>query len=130
MVLAPASMAARNGSQFDAVEMFAIAVDCRQVEMRIGAGVAVSREMLCGGQAAVFFDSANERGDEFGDARGIFAEGTRVDDGIVGVAVDIGVGRENPGDAGGLRFQRRDFAHRVGVFRAARRGHGHGMRER
>ena len=50
--------------------------------------------------------------------------------GFCGIAVHVGVGRENPGHAHGSRFESRNFSHRVGVFRAARRGDGHGVGER
>ena len=58
-----------KGRELDAVQMRAVAGDGRKIEMRIRAGIAVAGEMLRGGEAAVFFDAAHERGDEFGDAR-------------------------------------------------------------
>ena len=118
-------MAARKGSEFHAVEVREIAGDKREIEMRIGARVAVAGKMFRGGEAAVFLDAAHEGRDEFRDARGIFAKRARIDDGILRIAVHVGDGRKNPGHAHGSRFERRDFSHRVGVFRASRGGDGH-----
>ena len=86
-------------SELDAVQMRAVAGHGRQIEMRIGARIAVAGEMLGGGEPAVFLDAAHEGGDKFGHARGVFAERARVDDGIVGIAVDVRIGRENPRNA-------------------------------
>ena len=90
----------------------------------------MAREMFRGGEAAVFLNAAHERRDEFGDAGRVFSEGASVDDRIFRIAVDVGIGRENPGHAHGSGFESRNFSHRVGVFRVARRAHGHGVGKR
>src|SRR6195256_6125334 len=87
--------------ELDAVQMRAVARYSRQIEMRIGACVAVTGKMFRGRQPAVFFDTAYECRDELGHARRVFAEGARVDNGIAGVAVDVGIGREDPRNARG-----------------------------
>ena len=100
--------------------------------MRVGRGIAVTGEMLRGHQNARFrigvraFDEAD---DELRDVLRIFAVRADVDDGVVGVIVDIGIGEEEPLDAHGARFLRRDFAFDAGFIGIARRGEGHGVRE-
>src|SRR5262245_61686596 len=83
--------------------------------------------MFCRGECSVFFDSARERSDEFSDAFRVFAEGTRVDNWIVGIVIDVGHWPEYPIHAAGARLERRDFSHRVGVFRISGCGDRHGI---
>ena len=82
--------------------------------------------MLGGGQRAIFLSAANKFGDELRDARGVFAKGACIDDGVRGIVVDVGVRRVNPLDAGGACFKSGDFAHGVGIERIAGGGEGHG----
>src|SRR6266852_5733850 len=89
--------------------------------MRIRSSVAGPGKMFCSGER-VFFDAAHEGGDKLGDARGIFAKRSRIDDGIAGVVIHIRVRRINPMHADSARFQRGDFAHGVGTFRIAAGG--------
>src|SRR5580698_1152127 len=75
--------------------------------MTVGGGVAVAGEMFVGdehGIAEVRVRAVDERGDVAGDSVGILAVGADVDDGVVGVAVDVGVGGEDPVDAEGSGF--------------------------
>ena len=67
--------------------------------------------------------------DKFRDARGIFAERARIDDGIAGIVVYIADRRVDPLHAHGARFQRGDFAHGVRVFGIASGGQRHRRRE-
>ena len=66
---------------------------------RVGGGVAVTGEMLGGGQHVVLFVGVGAF-DEGLDLRRnilrILAEGTDVDDGIFGVVVDVGDGKVDP----------------------------------
>ena len=61
------------------------ALNHRQIDVRIGSGVSVSREMFRRGEAAVFFHAAHESGYEFGDTLGIFSERAGINDGIPGL---------------------------------------------
>ena len=90
-----------EGNKLHAIQARPVAGYGREIEVRVRAGIAMAREMFRGGKAAVFLDAAHERRDEFGDARRIFSEGARVNDRIFGIAVDVGIGRENPGHAHG-----------------------------
>ena len=133
IALAPFRAAIAAGArrrEFHAVQVSAVARNGGEIEMRIRAGIAVAGEMFRGGEAAILLDAAHERGDEFGNARRVFAERARIDDGIVGIAVDVGVRRENPRNSDRSAFQRRNLSHRVGVFGAACGGDGHGVRKR
>ena len=86
--------------------------------------------MFCRGQAAIFLHAVDELRDELGDFLRIFAERARVDDGIVGIVVDVGIRRVNPVDADGARFERGDFSHGVGIFGIACGGQRHRGRKR
>src|SRR5438270_9394475 len=88
--------------------------------MGVASGVAVTRKMFCGSQRAVFLDSADELFYELSDARRIFPEGSRVDDGIVGIIVNVSVRGVDPLNADRARFQRRYLTHGVGVARISR----------
>ncbi len=86
--------------------------------------------MLRGGQRVIFFHSTNEFLDELGNAGGIFAEGPRVDNGIVGIIVHVGVRRVDPLNPHGASLQRRHLTHGVSVAWISRRGESHGSRKR
>src|SRR5207245_8709079 len=73
--------------------------------------------MLGRGKGAVLFDAAHECRHKLGNALRVFAEGPNINDGIVGIAVDIGNRSKNPVNARRARFQRGDAPHRVGVLR-------------
>ena len=122
-------MAARKGTSSVPFEFLAVAGNGGEREVGVDADVAVAREMFSGGEGAIFLDAANELGDVFGDALRIFAERAHVDDGIVGIVVDVGVGREDPMHAGGARFEGDGLADGVGELGIASGGDGHGGRE-
>ena len=115
-----------EGNEFSAFEFCAVARNGGQGEMRIDADVAVAGEMFCRRERAIVFDAANELVHVRRDGCGVFAERANVDDRVVRIVVHVRIGRENPLHAGGPRFERREFAGRVGEFRIARRGNGHG----
>ena len=76
-----------EGNEFEGFHALAIGFDDGQIDVRVGGSVAVAGEMFCGGESAVFLDSANEFANEIGHALGIFAEGARIDDGRASSAV-------------------------------------------
>ncbi len=119
-----------KGNKLQAFQPLAIRRNYRQIDVRIGRRIAVTREMLRRRQAAVFFDAAHKLADIFRNLLRIFAKRARVDDRIAGIVVDVRNRCVNPLHADGARFQRRDFAHRVGVGRiaAGRERHGGGER--
>src|ERR1700722_20614756 len=82
-------------NQFDSFQFSPAPRNGRERKMRIHADISVAGKMFCARQAAIFFNSADELRDVFGDALRIFAERTNIDDGIVGVVVDVRVGSEN-----------------------------------
>ena len=90
--------------KLDAIEMSEVAGERGQVEMRIAAGVAVPWKMFCSGDSAVLFDAADKRSDKFRDPLRVFAEGSRVNDWIIRIAVDVRIGREDPRHAHSFRF--------------------------
>src|SRR6266850_275345 len=117
-------------NQLESAQARAVRTNHWQINVRIRRGVAVTGKMFCSGEPAVFFDAAHERGDKLGDARGIFAKRSRVDDRIAGIVIHIRIRSVNPMHADGARFQRGYFAHGVGVFRIAPGGQRHRGGER
>src|SRR5580704_1449225 len=98
--------------------------------MRVHADITVAGEMFHTRQAAIFFNAADELRNVFGDALRNFAEGTNVDDGIVGIVVHVRVGRENPAYAGCARFECGYFADGVSSSWIVGCGDGHRRGER
>ena len=112
----------RDGSlerlQLDRVHVIAVFVEQRQVHVAIDGGVAVAGEMLGGHQHAIVgigMRAVDERRDVARDGFGILSVGADVDDGIVGIVVDVGDGREDP-----LHSQSSGFACRGQPFVARR----------
>jgi hypothetical protein len=60
---------------------------------------------------------------------GVLAIGADVDDGIIGVVVDVGHRKEEPLDADGARLAGRDLALEARQRRVAGRAEGHGLRK-
>src|SRR4029077_2449556 len=96
--------------------MGAVARDDGQVEMRVDLSITMAGEMLGGGKRSVFFNPADVRFDERRNPLRIFAERTDIDDGVVGAAVYVRDGRENPVHANSPRFGGGNARDRVGVF--------------
>ena len=71
IVATPASIAALNGTNSTCAQPLGRMLDQRQFEMRIGAGVAVTREMLAAGGDALRLQRADDRGAEPGDLLGL-----------------------------------------------------------
>jgi hypothetical protein len=67
--------------------------------------------------------------DQIADLLGIFSEGARVDDGIGGVRVHVGVGEKIPVNADGTRLFGGDAAEGFGVFCFAVAAESHGVRK-
>src|ERR1700730_1052726 len=88
-----------EGNQFQFLQTLPVSVNHRKIDVRIRGGVAVPWKMLCSCKATVFLHAAHKLGHVLSDFLWVFAEGTRVDNGIVGIVVDVGVGRVNPMDA-------------------------------
>src|ERR1700723_3117112 len=86
-------------NQLQALEAFAVGVNDREVDVRISGGVAMTRKMFCRREAAIFLYAMHEGGHVLGNFLRIFAERTRVDDGIIRIVVYVGVRRVNPLDA-------------------------------
>ena len=72
------------------------------------------------------FDKRANVGRHFGRP---FAKGARVDDGVVGIVVDIGGGSEDPVDTQGPGFTRRGIAFHARRAKVVRRAIGHRVRK-
>src|SRR5919205_414467 len=83
------------------VETCAVSADGRKADVRVYRRVAVAGEMFGGRERAALARAADGRRDELGHAPRVFAEGADVDDGVVGVVVEVGDGAEQPVDAEG-----------------------------
>ena len=118
-----------EGNQFQVLEAIFVGANHRQIDVRVGRCVSVSREMLRRGEAAVFFHATHESGDEFCNALVIFAKRASIDDGIAGIIVHIGNRRVNPVNADGAGFESGDFPHGVGVGGISAGGQRHRSRE-
>ncbi len=129
MLPTPAAMAALP-REFNSIQMRAVTGNSWKVEMRVRAGIAVAGEVLRRWRVRRSLQRrARRRRPEFRYAFRVFAERTRVDDGIIWIAVDVRIGRKNPRDSDGFRLKGGDFAHGVGVFRIAGGGHSHVVRK-
>ena len=115
--------------KLDRLQPRAVSGDLRNAEMRIGGGVAVTRKMLDRGHHAGLVRAANISGDQFADLLGIFSEGTRVDDGIRGIRIDVGIRKEVPVNADGACLLTSDPAESLGIFCFSGCTKSHGVRE-
>ena len=66
---------------------------------------------------------------QIADLLGIFSERSRVDDGIGGIRVHVGIRKEIPVHADGSRFLRRNASEVLRVFELAVGAEGHGVRK-
>src|SRR6202047_4003559 len=97
--------------------------------MRIGRSVSVTGEVFDGGQHSAFVRALDISRDQIADLLRVFSEGTRINDGIRRVRVNIGVGKEIPLYADGTRFLGTDAAEGLNVFGLAISAESHGVRE-
>ena len=97
--------------------------------MRIGCGVAVAGKMFGRGHHSGGARSPDVGGDEFSNLLGIFSEGTGIDDGIRGIRVNVGIGKEIPVHADCAGFLGGDAAEGLRIFCLSGSSEGHGMRE-
>src|SRR5438270_11779623 len=84
--------------------MVQVAPDACQLEVRIGAGIAMAGKMLGGGQHASIAGGADVSCGEFAYLLRIFTERPRIDDWVRRIRVDVGNGREIPLDSNGAGF--------------------------
>ena len=115
--------------QFHGIQARPVAGDLGQAEMRIGCGVAVAGEMFGRGHHSVGARSLDVGGYEIADLLRIFSEGARVDDGVRGIRVDVGIGKEIPVHADGARLLGGDAAEGLRIFCLSGGAEGHGVRE-
>ena len=87
------SMAARKGTSSTRVDPVGRMLDQRQLEMRVGAGVAVAGEMLAAGGDAILLQVVDEHLAEARHLFGRVGERAITDHGILRVRVDIEHGR-------------------------------------
>ncbi len=125
----PAAMAARKGTSSVPFNSSRSPGTVARARWESTATLPCPGKMFGGGDGAVFLHAANELRDVFGDGLRIFAERTHVDDGIVGIVIHVGIGREDPVHAGGARFEGNGLADNVGELGIASGGDGHGGRE-
>ena len=81
---------------YHGIEPRPIGTDLSNAEMRIRGGVAVPRKMLGRGEHAALVSAFDVRRHKITDLLGVFAERAYVDDGIRGVGIYVGIGKEIP----------------------------------
>ena len=118
-----------EGEQFHPVHAIAVGADHRQLDVRVRPRVAVPREVLGGGKRPARPRAPDEGRAEPPHRFGILAEGTGVDDGVVGVAVHVEYGREEPVHAYRTRLLGGDPPVFEGQVLVAGGAEGHGGRE-
>ena len=115
--------------QLHGVQPSARHLDDRQCEMGVRLGVAVPREVLTTRHHPVFLQATDEGPTEGGYACRILTVRARVDDGIVGVVVDVEIGREINVDPECAPLDRRDPPFLVRHVRVPRGTERHLRRE-
>ena len=116
-----------EGHQFQTLQPFAVGGDLRQAQVAVYRGVAVSREMLGGGQNEVVLVGMRALDEGLHVGRHILrilAKRADVDDRVLGIVVDVGYRIVDPVDPQGAHF-----AFETGERRIARRSECHGMRK-
>ena len=112
--LVPGNRGAK-GNKFEALQAILVRSNNRKIDVRIARSITVARKMFRGCQRAVFFHAAHEFFDEFRHSLRVFSKRPRIDDGIAGIIVYVGIGRVDPVNADGASLESCDFAHEVGV---------------
>ncbi len=103
----PAAIALAEGRQLHGFNSIVIGIQARQRQMAVFGGVTMAGEMLGGDQHGILAVRMRAVDVGFHEARHllrVFAEGADVDDGIIGVIVNVGHRREQPVDAHGARI--------------------------
>ena len=118
-----------EGSEFDRVQPGAPHGDHRQTEVAVSGGITVAGKMLGGAESAVFFAAAHEGGHHRGHLLGVFAEGADVDDGVLGIVVDVGHRRQHPVHAQCAGFDGGGATQGFGILGIAGSADGHVVRE-
>jgi len=118
-----------EGRQLDSIEARPIASHFSNTEMRIGRRIAVPGKMLGGDEHPALMGAADIGRHKIADLRRISSEGTRVDDGIGGIGIHVGIGKEILMHADGSRFERGDAAKDFCILHFACGSEGHRMRK-
>ncbi len=97
--------------------------------MRINVGIAVAGKVFGGRQHSVLVRALDVGRGHLADEGRVLTEGSRVDYGIGGIGVDIGVGEPVPLHSDGARFHGGDAPGLAGIVEIVGSAEGHGMRE-
>src|SRR6202790_4067454 len=109
--------------------MCAVNANSGHVEMRIGRSVSMTGEMFDRGHHSPFMRAFDIGGDEISDLLRILAERARINNGIGGIRINVGVGEEIPVNADCARLFGRDAAESLSIFDLAISTESHSMRE-
>ena len=116
----PASIALRNGGRSTAAQDLLILVDSCDAKVRVRAGIAVTREVLGGGQHSVRSRPADVGGHQCSDLLRVGAERSRADDRIRRIGIHVGDGKQVPVHADRTAFLRRNAAEFFRIRRLCR----------
>ena len=122
IVATPASMAALNGTNSTCAQPLERMLDQRQLEVRIGAGVAVPRKMLAAGRDALALQRADDGGAEPRHLLGLLRQRAIADHRVLRVGVDVEHRRVVERDADGLQLRRQRPGKALGQPRRRRCG--------
>ena len=96
--------------KLDRVQPLAGPLDGGELQMAVGGGVSVAGKVFGRGEESSRARPFHEARGQVRDQGRVFAEGTDVDDGVVGIVVDVGDGRERPVHAQRPALPRGHFA--------------------
>ena len=117
-----------EGDELAGAQLVEILLHRRGSQMAVGARIPVAREMLEAGDRPRARNTFGHRASQLGDHRGVVSEGAHADDGVGGVAVDVGDRREVHVDAQDRQLPAQDRPRLAGVLLRGgpRRSDGHG----
>ncbi len=122
-----------EGNQFHLVQPLARCAYTSEVHMRVGVGVAMAGKVLGRHEHLIGWIGVRSLDESLhvrGDGLRVLAEGADVDDRVVGIVVDVGVGREDPMNAHRACLARRGRAESTRQFKVVRGPEGHHVGER
>ena len=115
--------------QIDGAQVLQIVVHHGDGKVRVGCGIAVPWEMLCGSQHSIGSRAADVSGHEIAHLVGVAPERARPDDGVRGIGIHVGDGKQIPVHPQGPALLRCNASELLCIFQVPGRSKSHRMRE-